>query len=208
MKRLLVVLLALGCATAAAEARPDLENQPISAREGTAAVEPSGAATGPSFTRVGLSLAAVAGLIVVLGWGYKRMAVGPASRPSGPVQLVSSEMLTPKHQVMLLKVGHRILVVGDAGHGMQSLGEITDPAEVVAVLASAGKSESGDDLVSADAFAATLAAASADNFEPLPGADAEPHDDLSDLGAAGEEVRSLIERVRGLQASAGPRTAG
>ena len=143
-----------------------------------------------------LSLGGVALLIVGLGYVYRKM-VGQQQAKGGAVTLVSRSILTPKHQVMVLRVGHRLIVVGDGGSGMNTLCEIDDPAEVSAVLIAAG----GDvEELKAQAFAATLEGAE-DRFA-MPGGDSDPiehppEDDAMFSGAS-REVQGLLDRVRGL----------
>lgn len=153
-------------------------------------------ATGPSIGRVVLSLGGVALLIVGLGYVYRRM-VGQQQAKGGAVTLVSRSILTPKHQVMVLRVGHRLVVVGDGGNGMNTLCEIDDPSEVSAVLSAAG----GDvDELRAQAFSATLDGA--ESHFAIPGGDSDPieeppADDTMFAGAS-REVQGLLDRVRGL----------
>ncbi|MEL7238877.1 MAG: flagellar biosynthetic protein FliO, partial [Planctomycetota bacterium] len=152
--------------------------------------------TGPSMTRVVLSLAGVAVLIVGLGFVYRKMVAGQQAK-GGAVTMVSRSVLTPKHQVMVLRVGHRLVVVGDAGQGMQPLCEITDPGEIAAVVGAAG----GDlDELQAGAFAASLDNASA-GYDPIPDGDDEPVEEAPGstmFDDAGKEVQGLLDRVRGL----------
>src|SRR4029077_6101766 len=50
------------------------------------------------------------------------------------VQVLSRSPLTPRQQVVLLKVGRRVLVVADNGSQMNSLCQITDPDEVAGLV--------------------------------------------------------------------------
>ena len=50
------------------------------------------------------------------------------------VQLLSRTVLSPKQHVMLLRVGRRLVVIGDSGGQMSALSEITDPDEVAALV--------------------------------------------------------------------------
>ena len=165
--------------------------QPLTNARDAAAGKPPN--TGPSASRVVVSLCVVAVLIVAVGWAYKRMFAAQQQQAGGGVSLVSRTMLTPKHQVFVLRVGHRLIVVGDSGHGMNRLGEITDPAEMTAVLGEAGGAEM--QRLRGGAFAATL-----DDFDrrPLPDGDGEPAAEQPPYDDARDEVRSLIARVRGL----------
>ena len=201
--RLLLPAIAAVLLLACVARGQSIEDQPIATPEpATVTGEVAKSPAGPSFSRVAVSLAVVTGLIVALAWAYRRITPGGIGTQSGPVQLVARSHVTPKHQVLLLKVGYRILVVGDSGQGMQALSTVERPEEVTAILAAAGKSEAGHDLISSDAFAASLASAE-NQYEAMPGADATPADLVEQLGAADEDVKQLIARVRGLSNGSG-----
>ena len=205
MARLAALLLVLALAGAAAAQTPTaadrFADKPlVTVPDAGVKSAPAG---GPTASRMVVSLCVVGVLIVGLGWAYKRMfAAQNAKGGGGAVTLVSRTMLTPRHQVFVLRVGHRLIVVGDSGHGMNRLGEITDPAEMVAVL---GESGDAADLrqLRAGAFGAALDEAS-DGFErtTLPGGDATPVDEPPYDDSRGE-VQSLIARVRGLAGQVG-----
>ena len=177
----------------------NLESAATASADGEAAAQPQ---TGPSVTRVLGSLALVAALIVGLGVAWKKIsATTNKAAGAAAVTMVGRTVLTPRHQVMVLKVGHRLVVVGDAGHGMQPLCEITDPHEVASVLASSGAASADLDPVKAGAFAATLDAAGGYSHEDDDDAHAfegEADDQPNVESLVGEDVRSLIDRVRGL----------
>ena len=154
-------------------------------------------ASGPSFTRVMVSLSGVAGLIVVLGWAYRRMLAAQQPKAGGRgVTLVSRSLLTPKHQVLVLRAGNRLLIVGDSGHGMNLLCVVTEPAEMAAILGE-GEGLDADEQLRVSAFAAAMDGASA-AYRDIPGADSEPVEHPPALAAAQSEVRGLLERVRSL----------
>jgi flagellar biogenesis protein FliO len=129
-----------------------------------------------------MSLAGVAVLIVGLGWACRRMLASRQPPAESGVTLVARSLLTPRHQVLVLRVGRRVLVVGDSGHGMNLLCQITDPQESAALL---GEPEDQGE-------AGTIA------FEEP------PEDETWDFAAAGD-VRSVIERLRGLAGQTGRR---
>ena len=212
MRGVLVPML-LAAAMLAALAEPSaaqdrFSNEPLVTSEPRSGPGPAApVSSGPSGTRVMLSLLAVAGLIVGVGWAYRRMFMNQQQKGgSGGVTLVSRSLLTPRHQVLVVRAGHRLLVVGDSGHGMNLLCEITDPGEVVAMLGEAA-GEDGD--LRADAFAATLGGAVDAFGGSMPGGDSEPIEDApADLEEAQGQVRSLIERVRGLAGQMNGNEAG
>lgn len=149
---------------------------------------------GPSVGRIIGSLALVAGLIVGLGYAYRKLFAGQ-NKAGGAVTVVSRQMLTPKHQVFVLRVGHRLLVVGDSGQGMQPLAEVTDPAEMSEIIG-----EATSVSLRADAFAATLDEV---DSQYVAGDEDEEPDDSPELSAGGlgmarSEVQSLLAKVRQL----------
>lgn len=191
--RLAILVIALGAMiSAAAPARSAQANERpaaidryanralVPAESGTLrADQVTAAKAGPSVTRVIVSLGAVAILIVSLGWVYRRMLSAQQNKGGGAaVSLVSRSLLTPKHQVLVLRAGSRVLVVGDSGHGMNLLCEISEPAEVAALL--------GENVPLED------------DYTPLPDEQGEPFEEPPQIEVAHGEVRSLIERVRGL----------
>ncbi len=81
------------------------------------------------------ALAAVIGLIFLLRWLGKRFfALPTAQRSSGVVQVLSRSVLSPKQQLVLVRVGQRVLVAADNGAQLSPLSEITDPDEVASLM--------------------------------------------------------------------------
>ncbi|MGH7213608.1 MAG: FliO/MopB family protein [Tepidisphaeraceae bacterium] len=85
--------------------------------------------------RVLLALGIVIALIFVLRWLGRWMFGGNvAQRSTRAIQVVSRSMVSPKQQLLLVQVGNRLVLVGDAGTQMNPLCEISDPDEVAALL--------------------------------------------------------------------------
>jgi flagellar biogenesis protein FliO len=113
---------------------------------GNAATQPAGATPGNGgamavdLPRLALSTLIVIVLIFVLAWLYKRFVLGGKGGLKGrqAVRVIGRTMLEPRKSVLLLHVGRRVLVVGDTGTQMSSLGEITDPEEVALLLGQTG----------------------------------------------------------------------
>lgn len=81
--------------------------------------------------RVPLALVFVVGLILGMKWLLNRGGVGKASQAgAAAVTVISRTALPPKQQVLLLKVGRRVLVTWSNGAEMGLLSEVTDPQEV------------------------------------------------------------------------------
>lgn len=156
------------------------------------ASENSRAGSGPSISRIAGSLVLVAGLIVGLGLVYRRLFANQ-TRSGGAVTVISRQMLTPKHQVFILRLGHRLLVVGDSGNGMQPLTEVSDPAEVSAIVG-----EATNVSLHADAFAATLDHVNSQYDEDEGEEGSGGPSEGGGLGMAQAEVQSLLAKVRHL----------
>jgi flagellar biogenesis protein FliO len=194
----------LGAAPAAAANVEDLpvryhEPTVASARDGTGAVAPASDALG-DLSRIILALLVVVGIIFALRWLARRLSlVPPVGRTGRGVRLLSRTVISPKQHVLLLQVGRRVVVVGDAGAaGMRALCEITDPDEVAALLG--------------DVKAAAAGAPPARSFSTLFGRAAEPFDTADELPADGDvpavgpaesavppDVVGLLAKVRGLR---------
>lgn len=204
--RLLALAICVGALgaprdAAAVEIMPGdrFRDRPLGAPDQT--VESSGAvpaaqATGPGLGRIVLSLGGVAVLIVGLGWTWRRMLAAQQARGPEGVTLVSRSLLTPRHQVLIVRVGRRLLVVGDSGHGMNLLCEVTDAAEAAILLGEVG-AEAAFEADAEDSDAAVLGFGT-DRHSQGSGLDADGMDPTRTLDAARKDVRSLIERVRGL----------
>jgi flagellar biogenesis protein FliO len=88
--------------------------------------------------RVVLALSAVVGLIFALRWGSRKiLALPSAGNSSHLMRVIARTPLAPKQSVMLLRVGQRLMVVGDSAGNLSSLGQITDPDEVATLLGQA-----------------------------------------------------------------------
>jgi flagellar biogenesis protein FliO len=71
---------------------------------------------------VALALAAFGGISLA----SRRL---PAGTEPGPLQVVGRARLSPRHSVVLLRAGDRVLIVGAGAQGPPALlGELTDPA--------------------------------------------------------------------------------
>lgn len=85
--------------------------------------------------RVLLALALVVGLIFALRWAARRFFVTPgAASGSSAVEVLSRSAFSPRQQVVLIRVGRRVLVVSDNGQQLSSLAQISEPDEVAALL--------------------------------------------------------------------------
>src|SRR5687768_15182377 len=72
-----------------------------------------------------LTLAAVAGLAVLILYAARRVGVG---RPSGPLSIVGRLVLDARRAIYLVRVGEQIYVIGASEAGLSKLGEIAPEA--------------------------------------------------------------------------------
>lgn len=123
-------------------AAPRMDARPLPRR--TDAAAPAASPEGPkpgagAWLRTTAALAGVVGLIVLLGWGYRRvMASGGLGfvnrgRPAIAIDVVGRATLSPRQTVCLVRIGPRLVLVGCTPTALQSLDVITD-AELTARL--------------------------------------------------------------------------
>ena len=124
---------------------PAIEELPLGANAAALGVDdggtaPAGGIDEPSGGYVLSTLAAlgvVIGLVFAARWAYAKMGGTVVTRPSSVVEVLSRTAVAPKSHVLLLRVGQRVLVVGDSGGGgLQTLAELSDAEEVASVLQS------------------------------------------------------------------------
>lgn len=80
------------------------------------------------------SLGLVIAVILLARWGWAKMGGAVAVRGSSVVEVLSRTTVAPRNHVLLLRVGGRVLVVGDSAAGLRTLASIEDPDEVASVL--------------------------------------------------------------------------
>jgi flagellar biogenesis protein FliO len=207
-----ILALALSCAGAAtavhAQAtRPapaaafvdPYQETPLPARRNAPATQSTGVAgaTGPAdpfdSKRLGIALLIVLGAIVVAHQVYKRIGMpGANGRASGTLQVVSRLNLAPKQQILLIRVGRRLVLVGNSGSQMSSLCEITDPEEAAGLI--------GQVAVERDESPSSFSAVLGDEekqFDQQTNIDVVAGDDR-ELANTREEISGLMDKVRNL----------
>ena len=81
--------------------------------------------------RVVGSLAIVIAAIFALRWTARRFFHFPAAaRSSDLIEVLGRTAISHRQQVLILKVGRRMLIVADNGQQLSTLCEITDPQEL------------------------------------------------------------------------------
>jgi len=127
----------------------------------------SGGAPTVDMKRVALSLALVLGVIFIARFAMKKMFPAVSvGRNSQVIRVVSRSVVGPKQQFLLVKLGKRLVLVGDSGSSMSSLAEISDPAEVAELV---GQLQSETHQSSVNAFASIFRKEET-QFEPEPDA--------------------------------------
>ena len=121
-----------------------IEDEPLkSLGQTTAAVSsPSGTSTANpmDIQRVLMALALVLGAIFLLRWiGQRLLLKNGTLRGNKSIHVVSRSVLSPKQQVIMLRVGKRLIVVGDSGGQLNPLCEISDPDEVASLIGESHK---------------------------------------------------------------------
>lgn len=130
---------------------PAIEDRPLGpaprATEGgevTAAAGDGASSSGWIVKTLG-ALAVVIGLIFVVRSALGRVAGSMTSSAFSPaVEVLSRVTVAPRNHILLVRLGKRVLVLGDSSAGLRRLADITEPDEVAGVLAavSAGKPNS------------------------------------------------------------------
>jgi flagellar biogenesis protein FliO len=213
LRLLLGVILAVTCAPVRADvataAIPPLPStalgaEPVGNSGTTSVIAPGNGASaqpqGLDYPRVLTALGIVIGLILALRWLGRFFFPATTGRArSRAVEVLARSPLSPKQQVMLLRVGQRLLVVGDSGSQMSPLCQITDPDEVAALV---GQLRDEKMQVPKRAFG-TMFGRSQDAFEtpePAPIAAGnelrEAEEESLPVATAREELNGLRDRVR------------
>jgi len=144
--------------------------------------------------RVGLSLAAVLGLILLMFWASRRLLPRRAfDAGSQAVAVLARTPLSPRHRIVLLRVGKRILVVGESGQQLTTLCEITDADEAAALLGQIR----GEQTAASRSFAALLSGAR-ERFRVAASATPQAADDPAPVASQGDEIASTQQELDGL----------
>ena len=177
-------------------ADPD-DKRPLSARvkHGEGALPDSSqqsSASGSWLLNGVTALGVVIILIFICRAVLRKAGVGGSIGPHPAVQVLSRVPVAPRNHVLLIRVGPRVLVVGDSVAGLRTLSTIEDPEEVAEIITSTttAKSES-----ITGGFRKMLS-----SFSGMYGRDEkETGGDESEyqVGRARENVTGLVGRLRG-----------
>jgi len=90
------------------------------------------------------SLGVVIGLILIMRMVINKLSGRPAiGSRSGIVEVLSRTSISPRNQVLLLRLGQRIIVVSEGPAGVRTLADLDDPDEVSQLLATVSASRPG-----------------------------------------------------------------
>ena len=123
------------------DAGPSRKYEPIPLRQPDEQVEQGS----PGFTfkapegvvrNTAVSLGLVLVLFLGVAWFVKRaQPQSHAMLPTGVVEVLGRVPISQKQQLQLVRMGPKLLLVSSSGSGMQTLGEISDPAQVEQMVA-------------------------------------------------------------------------
>lgn len=91
------------------------------------------------------AMAIVIGLIVALGWLVKRLGGSKSLGSTGALKLIARATLSPKHQMFLVRMGNRLMLIGAGPQGLATLSEITDAGEAAQLLRAAGFKDTNEE---------------------------------------------------------------
>lgn len=204
--------VALAQATRPVIEESTFENAPLPVRHGATTQTTSASTTagnsGDVFDtkRVGLALLIVLVAIFVSHRVWKKLGLpGGSGRGAGALQVVSRLSISPKQQILLVRVGKRLVLVGNSTTQMNPLCEITDPEEAALLLGEVASQREESASVTFNAvlggeekrFEEETDAATGSAEED---ADAEENEALAttraELSGLAEKVRSLSNQFR------------
>lgn len=76
------------------------------------------------------ALAVVAGLIFAVRWLLRRLGVAAPVDQAGPMEVLARASVAPRQQLLLVRLGKRLVLIGAGGGTMTTLAEVSDQAEV------------------------------------------------------------------------------
>jgi flagellar protein FliO/FliZ len=82
------------------------------------------------------ALAIVVGLIFLASWLLRRAGGRQVGGGQDVMQIVARKSISARQQLLLVRLGQRLVLVGSSGGALATLSEITDPAEVAGMLES------------------------------------------------------------------------
>ena len=104
---------------------------------------PPGDGFGYGLAKTLLALVIVAALIFLIRYLLRRLGMGPRiSGRSGAMEILARAPVSARQQLLLVRLGGRLVLVGSSAETIAPLVEISDPAEVAGLLRTVGRSPS------------------------------------------------------------------
>lgn len=126
---------------------------------------------------------------------WKRLGMpGAGNRANGALQVVSRVSISPKQQLLLVRVGRRLVLVGNSGVQMNALCEIADPEEAAVMLGQVAAAAPD----SASSFGAVLGGEERQYEVEQQAAAPDPAEDDPALANTREELSGMLDKVRDL----------
>jgi flagellar biogenesis protein FliO len=192
-------------APAATASADPYENIHLPPRHGAATQSTTGAMTPHTSTavfdtrRLILALAIVLAAIFVSQQVWKRVGMpGAPGRASGALQVVSRLNIAPRQQVLLIRVGRRLVLIANSGTQMNPLCEIDDAEEAALLLGQTAVERQSSMTSSFNAVLTGEEKAFDEQLRPQqPTPEADPEEEAA-LATTRDEISGLMEKVRGL----------
>ncbi|MFA9478660.1 FliO/MopB family protein [Phycisphaerales bacterium AB-hyl4] len=90
----------------------------------------TGSATLNTLTALGI----VIGLILFLRWAWTKLSGQPTVRPSPVIEVLARTPVAPRNHILIVRIGNRVLIVGDSANGLRTLANVDDPEEIADLL--------------------------------------------------------------------------
>lgn len=150
------------------------------------------------------ALALVVALILAMRWLLRRSSsVRASSRMPQAIEVMAKTAVSPKHTVMLVRVGRRVLVVAAGADGMNTLAEIQDPEQVSELL---GDVQRGKANSLSGSFAKALGGwrnQMTEAGEPVETVGVGPL--TTPAAGAADRIKSMLEKIRRVGSNLGRR---
>lgn len=95
--------------------------------------------SGLDLARLMAAMGIVLALILLARWGAQKLMPGTRPNAPGPISVVSRTVIGPRQQLLLIRVGGKLLLVSDSAGTMSRLTEITDADEIAILLGSTSR---------------------------------------------------------------------
>ncbi|MEX0655206.1 MAG: flagellar biosynthetic protein FliO [Phycisphaeraceae bacterium] len=92
------------------------------------------AGTGSMVLNTLTALGVVIGLILGLRWVWTKVSGQPTVGASPVVEVLARTPVAPRNHILIVRIGNRILIVGDSSAGLRTLATVDDPDEIADLL--------------------------------------------------------------------------